>query len=103
MPKMGVLTSELWLVVGAIVASETQVFSSNPDVNWGGAALAAVYAICRTTLKILTPPPATPTPSLVARVVAATGAGSSAQAPTAAPPVTAEASPAPTPPPPAVG
>lgn len=96
MPKMGVLTSELWLVVGAIVASETQVFSSNPNVNWGGAALAGVYAICRTVLKIKTPPPATPTPSLVSRVLAATAeTGVSAPAPAA--PV---APPAPTSPPP---
>lgn len=56
--KPGVLTSELWVVVLSVVSAETNLLTSSSNVNYAGVAAAAVYAICRTALKIFGKPQA---------------------------------------------
>lgn len=69
--KPGVLTSELWVIVLSVVSAETNVLTSSSNVNYAGVAAAAVYAICRTALKILGKPqaPSAATVSTVQRVL----------------------------------
>lgn len=49
--KPGILSSELWALVAAVALAESQALTSNPQLNYAGMAVAAVYAVCRTILK----------------------------------------------------
>lgn len=50
--KPGVLTSELWILLAAIGTGESQALTANPNLNYTGMGLAALYAVCRTVLKL---------------------------------------------------
>ncbi len=55
--KPGIRTTELWALLAAVGLAESQALTTNPHLNYGGMAAAAVYAICRTILKLAAPAP----------------------------------------------
>lgn len=53
--KPGVHTTELWAIVAAVGLAETHALTASPTINYAAMATAALYAICRTVLKIKAP------------------------------------------------